>query len=702
MALRLLLLASLILPPPSARAQGPYTVRELADGVYAVVRGPFQISDSNVLFIVNDDDVVVVDANIFPSSAREVIAEIRKVTSKPVRFVINTHWHSDHHYGNGAYAREYPGVQFIQHENTRRDIIARDVPTLATNLETEYPKQAAAYRRALETGVTSTGATVTPTMRTNFQALLGIYETFLADMRTTPVVPGTITFRDSLILHRGERRIAIKYLGLGNTAGDVVVHLPRERILATGDLVVHPMPYSFFSYLREWPGTLRALKALDATTIVPGHGTIQADWSYVDELIPLIESTWEQVSRAVESGADLDETRKRVDLERFRVRFTAGDSTQRGVFDYLFTNAAIDAAFQQLRPDSSEDVAATADSGFAVERLADGIHAVIRREPQGVINESNTLFIVSDTGVLVVDAQSSSARTRETLAAIRRVTDKPVRTVVNTHWHDDHVVGNEVYREAFPGVQIIAHATATEDLATLGVQFRQSTHESRAGTIQFLRGLVERRTSFAGGSISDDEARSHTLSAWLLGDYGNAAADFRPLPPTRTVTDRLTITLGGRQVDIIHPGRGHTRGDLVVYLPQERILAAGDLVMWPVPFVGSTSFPAEFATTMASLRALHPARVVPGHGRVLHGEEADRHMATVERMLTSVVEQARAAVARGDSLPQARQAINLDAFRDAIAGDHPVRKILFGYYVTGSAIPRAFEQASAPSRRPDP
>src|SRR6185503_1570785 len=89
-----------------------------------------------------------------------------------------------------------------------------------------------------------------------------------------------------------------------------------------------------------------------------------------------------------------------------------------------------------VRPASLDTVPS---HGIKVEQLAAGVFAVIRQEPMGLINESNSLLIVGDSDVIVVDAQSSVGRTLETLAALRRITPKPVRAVIHTHWHDDHV-----------------------------------------------------------------------------------------------------------------------------------------------------------------------------------------------------------------------------------------------------------------------
>src|SRR5215210_4178170 len=115
------LLFALLLAQPLMSAleaqPDPYRVEELAPGVFGVIRKvpTTGASDSNVLFIINEHDVIVVDANIYPSSARQVIAEIRRRTKNPVRYVINTHFHSDHFYGNGEYRKAFPGVDFISH-----------------------------------------------------------------------------------------------------------------------------------------------------------------------------------------------------------------------------------------------------------------------------------------------------------------------------------------------------------------------------------------------------------------------------------------------------------------------------------------------------------------------------------------------------------------------------------------------------------
>ena len=355
--MRFLALLTVAASAATAAAQpSPYHIKQLAPGVHVVTRDVTRgkPSDSNVLIIINESDVVVVDANIFPESARQTVREIKKLTNKPVRYVITTHWHSDHHYGNAIYARAYPGVEFVGHPYTRHMVLTSDMPDLVKNIEVEYPAEMAKIRKALDTGIRSNGEPVTPDLRKILEERLEDYRIFIKEMKVTPLIPSTLTVADSLVLQRGDRSIVIKHLGVGNTAGDLVVYLPKEKIVATGDLVVNPVPFAFGSYFREWPTTLRTLTRIDATTIVPGHGQVESDWSYVNRLIPLFEAMWDQVSKAVAGGADLEATRKVVNLDSFRPQFGATEGDGRLMFDVLFLNPGIESAYNQLKPDSTK------------------------------------------------------------------------------------------------------------------------------------------------------------------------------------------------------------------------------------------------------------------------------------------------------------------------------------------------------------
>ena len=325
--------------------------------------------------------------------------------------------------------------------------------------------------------------------------------------------------------------------------------------------------------------------------------------------------------------------------------------------------------------------------GFTVDTLSPGVIAFVRREPLGYGNESNSLLVIGDRSAAVVDAQMNLTDTREVIAAIKRITARPVRYVVNTHCHDDHVTGNVEYAKAFPGVEFVASKTMAEEMDGICARNRASFRKS-TGTPVFLRDLVTKGQSLIGGPIGGDE-RLGLLSYARLVDAFIAESEERPLPPTMTFEGRTMLDLGGRRVEVIHAGRGHSAGDAIVRVPDAGIIAAGDLVIWPVPFVGTTSFPGEYAVTLDSMIALRPRLILPGHGPVLRDTT---YVHDVARMLRSIESQVARSVARGDSLRQTRAAVDLSEFRALFGGDSKLRQGLFDQYVKASAIPAEFSR----------
>ena len=327
---------------------------------------------------------------------------------------------------------------------------------------------------------------------------------------------------------------------------------------------------------------------------------------------------------------------------------------------------------------------------FTVERVADGVYAVVRQDAPGLMFEANAAFVVQADHVVVVDGGSNPESARAVLAAVRRTTRLPVRYLVNTHWHGDHTMGNQVWAEAFPGLEIVAHASAREDFLGEGAAARRQFAEGAGGYATLLREKVARGESLAGGPLSAEERASHLTSVALVDRALAQAAASRATAPTLTFADRLVLAREGRTIELRWLGRAHTRGDVVAWLPAERIVLAGDLVAGPVPLVGTTSFPLDYPATLDRLLALGATTIVPGHGPVLRDDAYPR---LVARMLRSLGDQTRAAAERGETLEEARTRVDLAEFRAAIAGDSPVRGMLFSQYVAQPAVARAYWQA---------
>jgi cyclase len=332
-------------------------------------------------------------------------------------------------------------------------------------------------------------------------------------------------------------------------------------------------------------------------------------------------------------------------------------------------------------------------TNFDVQKLADNVYAVIRKDPPGLMVDANNVFIIRDDHVVVVDANGAPAITREVLAALSRITSKPVRYVVNTHYHDDHIRGNQVYRDAFPGVDFIAHPFARDYLPAQGASNRKTFLEGAPLFVGQIRELLKKDTNLTAGPITDEERISLSNDIALADVVLRDGASAQTVLPTITVEDRLTLPGKGPIVEIRHLGKGHTAADLVVLLPTERIVVTGDLVVWPIPLVGdSQSHIGAWSDTLTAVRSLKPAIIIPGHGPVLRNDE---YLSTLATMFASIRQQAAAAVARGESIQQARKTVNLDEFRDKLAGQSSVRKLLFSNYVAQPAVTAAFREASS-------
>jgi len=328
---------------------------------------------------------------------------------------------------------------------------------------------------------------------------------------------------------------------------------------------------------------------------------------------------------------------------------------------------------------------------FEIQKLSEGVYAAIRKQPPLFSFDPNNVFIINDDDVIVVDANASLAATKELLAALRKLTGKPVKYVINTHWHDDHIVGNQVWREAFPGVEFIGHASALKDRPTTGAANRRGMLEGGKAYAARLRGLVEQNKSLAGAPITEEERVNYLGDvAWLERALAEAPG-VQIILPTLAVEDRLTLHRGDRKIDIRHLGRGHTGADLIVHLPGEGVLITGDLVVWPIPLIGSTSYPAAYSATIEKLLTLPANIIVPGHGPLMRDQE---YIKLLSRLLISLKEQTAAAVARGETLEQARKSVDLTEFRRLMAGDSPLKRILFGDYVSGAGVAAAFREAT--------
>ncbi len=329
---------------------------EAGPGVVAFIaaetNGP--IPSGNVVAVIGDDGVLVVDSGRFPTLARRMIAEIRKRTDKPVRYLVHTHWHLDHIAADGEFQKAYPGIQFVTTEFTRRKMLEKQAAYLR-----DVEKNNAGYVKDLQdfvaAGKRSDGKPLTDADRRYLLGQVTDIQLETAELAGSKLIEPDVAFAKELRVYLGAREVRIAFLGNGNTAGDTVTFVPDAKVAVVGDLLVYPIPYGYGCHPAEWIQTLQKLMATDVTTIVPGHGPVLRDWDYAKKVIALLESIRTQVAAAVQAGATLEETQKRVDVSAFQKQF-AGESDAAGrAFRNFFVASAVDRAYQEAKGPMAEE-----------------------------------------------------------------------------------------------------------------------------------------------------------------------------------------------------------------------------------------------------------------------------------------------------------------------------------------------------------
>jgi cyclase len=248
---------------------------------------------------------------------------------------------------------------------------------------------------------------------------------------------------------------------------------------------------------------------------------------------------------------------------------------------------------------------------FELKKVGDGVYAAIAATAYKV--NSNATVIVTNDGVVVVDSHSKPSAAQAVYKQIQAVTKQPIRKIVNTHFHWDHWQGNQIYTSANPGVEVVATDRTKENLnrpdaGVGGVPYIAKQLAALPAEIQKLKEDAARAT--------DAQAKSRIESNLRQAEaYFEELKQLKPALPTRTVSATQTLTEGGREIQLQVLGRGHTDGDLYVFLPKEKVVITGDALIDWMPFLND-GYPEEWVQTLDSLERLDFTQIIPGHGEV--------------------------------------------------------------------------------------
>lgn len=345
------LLALILFTALAARADYPfgYERTEVARGIHVFGEpAGHAVVSGNIVAIAGDEAVAVIDTGHHPRLTRRIAREISTLTGKPVRYVVNTHWHNDHVSGNAVIAEAFPGVTIVAHAFTaqvmERTIRAFQGPNCLPFLR----EQSKPLRELVALGKGADGVPLAPERRRRLEGYLREADTAQAECAEFRYRGPDATFTDRMTLRLGNRDVELVHPGRANTAGDVIAWVPDAKLLAVGDIVVHPFPYATHAYVSEWAAALRRIEAMPFEILVPGHGPVMRDRGYLRDLAGVLESLMSQARAAYAPGMDAAGLRKKIDLAPWRRRFAGDDRFIGANFDHMVGGLAVDRAWQEL------------------------------------------------------------------------------------------------------------------------------------------------------------------------------------------------------------------------------------------------------------------------------------------------------------------------------------------------------------------
>ena len=300
------------------------------------------IFTSNSVVIVNDTDVVVVDADGWVDPARDLIGSIREITDRPVRTLVLTHGAPDHVQALHVWREGFPGIEIISHQTTPTSIAEMTVPFLQTQKD-RLTQQISEMKKVAKSGHQDSREA----------SRLELVQSYRRSLDEVEWVFPTTTFEHSLTLHRGRREIRLLFFGGGHSRGDIVVHLPAEKILIAGDLIISDRVFPGFYFPIAYRASLRGIAALDFNVLLPGHGPMLRGKSYLQMVRELSDFVADVITDGLAAGKSLEQILTEVDLSRFRARFVAVDPLLGPDFDRRMPRAIAN-AFRELTTSKSD------------------------------------------------------------------------------------------------------------------------------------------------------------------------------------------------------------------------------------------------------------------------------------------------------------------------------------------------------------
>ena len=285
---------------------------EVAKGVWHVSGNGKIHTMSNAMVLVGEFDTLVVDSHVTPSAARTLLDSLAVITDKPVRYLVNSHYHFDHAHGNQSFPSD---IEIIGHEFTRAKLsgnlgnvldestfrsFSDPVPSLVASLGEQIASESDLARKA------------------ELQERLRVQTDYMNAIGEVVPTPPNITLADKMTLFQvvpeGSREIQLLHFGRAHTGGDVVIYLPQEKVVFTGDMMLPGLAYMGDGHVDEWPDALEGLKGLDFDTWLPGHGPVMRSKVPISNFQDYLRDLWVKSNELYRLGVKWQEAAMQIDM----------------------------------------------------------------------------------------------------------------------------------------------------------------------------------------------------------------------------------------------------------------------------------------------------------------------------------------------------------------------------------------------------
>lgn len=307
--------------------------------------------NANIVVIINADDVFVVDSGLLPSAGYLAIEKIKELTDKPVRYLVNTHWHGDHWQGNEAFVKTYPDIQIISSTVGFNDISTDGVKDATEGFINMFSSGIERREKEYDLKQTADGKDLSKEALDDIADRLKYYKLTVAELREMKIVLPNLLFDKKLVIKTPQREIQILHFGNANTPGDAIVYLPNDKVLISGDVVVYPTPYESGGFSDSWKSVFDQMATLDFDYLIPGHGEVLKDDTYIRFLSKIFETISLKTNKMYEDGLSQDEAFEKLTIDVVKENLD-GMKAELKVhfekFDPSFIKAAIATKYREI------------------------------------------------------------------------------------------------------------------------------------------------------------------------------------------------------------------------------------------------------------------------------------------------------------------------------------------------------------------